>query len=88
MLPYVDLCVWISERKFEVATAKFVFLKLWYLVYLILLYFRCKKFFSFLLFKGVLYIMGGLLCFYGETVAVNGTRYDVIKSIGEGGKIC
>ena len=30
--------------------------------------------------------MGGLLCFYGETVAVNGTRYDVIKSIGEGGK--
>ena len=33
-------------------------------------------------------MMGGLLCFYGETVAVNGTRYDVIKSIGEGGKIC
>ena len=32
--------------------------------------------------------MGGLLCFYGETVAVNGTRYDVIKSIGEGGKTC
>ena len=32
--------------------------------------------------------MGGLLCFYGETVAVNGTRYDVIKSIGEGGKAC
>ena len=32
--------------------------------------------------------MGGLLCFYGETVAVNGTRYAVIKSIGEGGKAC